>query len=331
MILSLKSLRAFKSKSAFIKPNGLIPVLSYIKFDIGTITKNNLQAFLVADMPGAEPMLVEELALWKAVDNATGETIEITQSGNTISIGKAKHQTIADAYPSNATPDGPAIPIDHLLPDIAICAALVSTEEMETQFNFVHIGGRIVAATDKIVAYYNEHPDEVPTMMLRKEVAFEVAKLKDVKFSENDSYHFFTTYGYLYGFSKPESKLLKLDEYFKLPVGAPSLALDKHDLISFNNYVIGYTPAALFWADVVVEGDALSLSFNDSEWNKSYSADVPAVVTGEHAPWRGNAVLMNRLLKVLPDDAITLYRLKEQYYISGESGFVALIQGAGVL
>lgn len=330
MILSVKSLKAFKSASSFIKPNGLIPVLAYIKFGAGTITKNNLNAFLVADMPGAEPMLVEELSLWKAVDNASGDTIELTRTDNTITIGKAKHQTITDAFPDNATPSGPAIPIDSILPDIAICSALVSTEELETKFHFVHVNNKSVGATDKIVMYYNTHPDDLPSMILRKEVAQTVSRLNGVSFSENDSYQFFTVPGMLYGFIKPEGKDFDLTQYFKLPVNAPSLVLNKSDIVAFSNYIIGYTPAALFWTDLVVDGP-VTLGFNDTDWKKSYSTDVDATITGEHPPIRWNAVLMQRLLNVLPDEQITMYRAKDQYYITGSSGYVALIQGAGIL
>lgn len=331
MILSVKQLKAFKSASSFIKPNNLIPVLAYIKFDHGTVTKNNLHSFLVADMPGAEPMLVEELALWKAVENTTGDELEITQDGDTITIGKAKHQTISDEFPVNATPKGPSLTIDEILPDIARCATLTSQEEIEGKFHFVHIGNGIVGATDKIVAYYNTQSIDVPEFMVRREVAVEVAKLKQVQFSENDSYHFFTIPGMLYGFSKPEAQFLNLADFFKLPDNAPVVELDKSDVIAFNNYVIGYTPAAFYLVDWLVNSGGLSLSFNDNEWKKSYSQDVAAEIAGDHEPFRYNAQLMNKLLKALPDERVRFYRIEKQYYIGGDNGFVALIQGMAIL
>jgi hypothetical protein len=332
MKLRTADLKSFKSNSAGIKANTILPILSYLKFEKNKVTKNALNSFIIQDMPGATDMLVDEKTLWSLVDKTKSETIDITQKDGRVTITDGTYKPVTatdsiDTYPVAQAPEDKWINVSGLLADIKTSSAFVDNGPIEMNRSFIYIGRNRISATDANIMYYKQIEFE-KEIILRKETALTISRFNNAEFSDSDSYHFFKTGTCIYGFSKPEATFFDMSvvivkDYNKLP----SLTVDKSPIIEFNEMCQSMCPAKFWLAQMTIKKDSVGLYFNDTDFEQENDVMVSAEVNKEHDVFKYNCVLLNQLLKNLPDQLLTLYRYKSMYFVEGLGGYTAVIMG----
>ncbi len=332
MKIKTADLKSFKANSASIKANTILPILSYLKFEKNKVTKNALNSFIIQDMPGATDMLVDEKTLWALVDKTHSDTIEITKTDNRVTITDGKFKPVHSAedinnYPVVQEQKGEWVAIGELLPDIKIASSFVDSSVMEINRSFIYVGKKRISATDANIMYYKV-VDFEKEIILRKETALTICRFSEADFSDSDSYHFFKTGSCTYGFSKPEMGFFDMSvvivkDYNKLP----SLTIDKSEIVEFNEICQGLCPAKFWLANMEVVKDSVHLVFNDADYESENDVTINCEVNKEHDVFRYNCVLLNQLLKNIPDQLLTFYRSRNMYFIEGLGGYTAIIMG----
>ncbi len=326
MKLQTAQIKAFRNASASIKQNNILPILSYLKFDNGFITKNNLESFITmpADFEGS--FLVDEKRLYGFVDNITSPEFEVTIKDGKIILtdGKFKQNSPTDEvslFPVNITPDGDETIIEPSdMWAIKYATSFTQEDEVNPYMKCVFIGNGIIAATNSFIAY-TEKTKLANTIILQKETAIAISKYESVIFSENESYQFFTCNDIKYGFVKKDTKFLDMKVFSVLPDVA-GMTLNKEVIINFCSMCIASTPAGAT-LEANIEGGCLVMLYPDHNIDISTPLDLP--IESTLPDFRFQPFLMSKMLKAVPDSELTFYRGKDKYFINGESGFVALI------
>lgn len=329
MILQTEHLRKFMAAASAIKANNLMPILGYIKFDTNTATKNALNSFIVYDMPGAEPMLIEEKVLFAFVNNTATDTITITQKNGRIYMkGNRPFDCPAttDEYPVIPETDNlPFLMPEDLLTAIGQASHFISEGDIEERRIFVFVGKRAVCGADGFTCYCKHMDYDVPEIVLIKPVAALWGKFQEAQFSENEKYQFLAVPGARYGFIKPVFFFQNLSPMFNIPDDAPRLELNKQRIIDFNKASIDSTPAELVRIGIRV-GETVRLVFTDKDYEINGEEEI-GTAPGIIEDFDYNAAFMNRMLKAIPDETLTFYKSTHRYYITGDSGVILMIMG----
>ena len=77
MKLSTKQLKQFNSIAGGMKQNNILPILSYLRFKDGTITKNNLESFVTMEADFEGSVLIDEKILMSFVEYTNAEEINV--------------------------------------------------------------------------------------------------------------------------------------------------------------------------------------------------------------------------------------------------------------
>jgi hypothetical protein len=169
---------------------------------------------------------------------------------------------------------------------------------------------------------------ELPEILLRRDTAMSISKLSEVRFAQTDSFHFFESGNCLYGFVKQaDVKFFDMTVFAKFEKSS-KFVLSKSDFIDLNDMVTGTAVSKISNPSFVVEKGNLNYSFEDTGYEISISRSIP--VEGDDIPeiFHFQAALIGKLMKSVPDELLTFHRvMNERYYVTGDSGFVALIIG----
>ena len=77
MKIPTKQLKAFNSAAGSMRQNSILPILSFLKLDKRTITKNNLEAFITMDIDFEGSYLIDEKILMGFIESVDAEEIDI--------------------------------------------------------------------------------------------------------------------------------------------------------------------------------------------------------------------------------------------------------------
>lgn len=330
MKLLTSELRQFKSNAAFIKANNILPILSFLKVQPGSITKNNLNSFLVQNISySGQPFLIEERILMTMVDNTSAEEITVAVGDGKVTISDGTTKTTSDSlplaeFPSNAIPDTDPIAFSgELLDQIFIASRFVEDEADNIVKTCVFISPDAVRSSNGFIAYEMKMATNCPNIFIPRTTTVAIAKLQAVSFSENASYQFFTTDKYQYGFVKAEYKFIDMSSFFQLGE-VPTFTIAKDGLIYFNNQAIANAVSKVAATIMSVKPGEVSLTMKDN----SYNVDTSSVLTvdgGRDGELKYNPVLLNRLLKAMQGDVLTVHQASGKYYFTSEDGSMSLI------
>lgn len=329
MKLLTAELKAFKAKASMIKDRSSIPILDFLKFDKGTVTKNNLNSFLVQEIQCDESFLISEKILMNLVDRTSAKEIEVEVSDKRIKISDGLQSFTSptenlDYFPKNDMPEGDPVNLSGSVIEAIFVASrfILDEDDMPAKCN-VFIGNGSVCGNNGFVAYFESVKEKIPNMVLSKHVATAISKFPEVDFSENKSYHFFSSGKSKFGFSKPTYPFFDMSIISKIPEGSPAFSMNKSPFVAFNDGCISASPSKTIISSMDLNGK-LHLEMNDSAFAIDAAADIEA--TGKNtAKFHFNPVMMNTLLKGVPDETLTFHQSENKYYITGESGFVSLI------
>ena len=332
MKLNVEQLKRFKANSASIKSNGIIPILDYLKFDKGTVTKNAMGSFVIQKIDGCtKSFLVDEKILMNFVAYTSSPTIDIEIKDGKVIMSDGSTKKISptepiENFPTNDESDDKPVTVDReVLESVGIASQFVIEEEAQTAKSFVFVGNKHVCGSNGMIAYVDEFVEDLPQMILDKQIAYTISKYSTVKFSKNDSYIFFETDDLKFGFVKPEIAFFDESPFGKFEATS-SFTMNKSELVAINDMVINDTVSKIATASIYVKKNKLFFEMNDVgyEVNTTKQIDVDG---NDTEVFNYNPTLMNKLLKSIPDSEVTFNQTPNRFYITGDSGFVALIIG----
>lgn len=332
MKIKVSELRAFKSNAGFLKQNNLLPILSYLKFDKGTITKNNLSSFILQKITDfKESFLVDEKILMNFIDNTSASEIEILLKDKRILIsdGMTKVYSPTDdikIFPSTDEDEYEKVELaEEVIAAIKIASHFILPEEGDMPVKaYVFVGGSLVAGSNGFIVYVEKFKDQLPNFLISKEVSACIGKFTSVDFSQSDKYYFLENKVLKFGFIKPTQGFVDFSPFSEFNRNTPAFTINKNEFIQFNDIAISSTPLKGTVATFSVEDKKLNLNMNDTSYEISVSKEIPieGSMEGSFAFLPSN---INPLLKNVPDELLTFYQAKDRYYVTGQSGFVSFI------
>lgn len=322
MKLLTKELKAFNSIAGGMKQNSILPILSYLKFEDGYITKNNMESFVMMEADFKGKCLIDEKILMSFVDAVNAEEIDvkINEKSIIISHGKEKMTSPTDDiknFPTNTITEGKEIELSNEVIKAVKVAANFTQERDNTPYtSCVFIGKGIVAASNGFIAYCEKAEETLPEIILEKGAISAIRNFDTVSFSENDSYQFYTNHVFKFGFAKTETKFLNMKPFSIVPDGE-RVSINKQEIIKFCDICANSCTGRVVVASIVKD----KLVMKDA----AYEIDYEKPLSVELADFTFNPVLMGKLLKSVPDEKVEFVRAEMKYYITGASGFVSLI------
>lgn len=342
--LRTKDILDFRNDSGKIKPNEVFPILSYLKIEFKEnyccLTKNGLSSFVKKNIPADcksedGTILVDELKLFNFAEAISTDSFEITSIDNKIKLKASLKATLA-------TDDLAKFPINDIIPSewhklyiehlmtIGTCVAFIEETSEKSMHLKTHIfcKNNTIVASNGNIAFYKKVTDPIPEMIIRREVGQAISGFQGAEYASNDSYDFFRSENLLYGFSKSESKFYDLSTLGKIESNDKSFAINKDELIKYNNACIKSTNSkiinTIFRAKSSTE---LELIFNDPDSGVDEFLGTVEIKDGS-GEFKYNPQIMNNLLLSIPATICYFYPGKNKYYVTDElQSFVSLIMG----
>jgi hypothetical protein len=331
MKIKTAELRKFKSNSSFIKQNSILPILGYLKFDGGTVTKTNLNSFIIQGIDFKGSFLVDENILMNFLNFTNSETIDISVKENRVIIsdGKTKVSSPTDdvnVFPTTSSSVDEKVPVSNeVFCAIRVASNFVDALDLPDIRSHVFVGEKSIAGCNAFIGYVENFKDKLPKMVLSKEVATVIGKFNEADFSENETYVFFETNNCMYGFVKPTYPHADLSRVSQYDSKGKSLIVDKEEVLSFTDMCISSTKTKGLLATMSVKSGKMNLEMKDADFqvdvNKTF--DVNGTMEGV---FNFNPELMSRMLKNIPETEVSLYPSDKACHVTGDSGFISSIQ-----
>lgn len=327
----LSDIRSFKKNSSHIKKNGIIPILDYVKFDNGTITKTNLNEFVVQDSSFTGSFLIEERVLFNFIEYTNSPEITFIADGKKVTLSDGTQKTTAtqgdiELFPvTEECPKETVSLTDTILKVFGAAAKYTQEAQHDLIISHIYIGGDTVLASDRYIAFYKKIDRELPKTAIPKGVAEKVSSIDPADFSQTERKLFFKTSKVLYGFQKTEAVYFDLNKFFVFEKDT-SFHVPKSELIAFNDMCLSMSPLRICHPTLEIKNGKLYLSAVDGDYGVDNEKEIEVV--GEMGEkFKYDASQMNRLLKTAPDDELTFCPVPGRMYITGDSGFTSLIIG----
>lgn len=325
MKIKVRQLKQFNSVASGVKKNTILPILSFLKFDKGTVTKNNLESFVTMEIDFEGSCLIDEKILIGFIDSIEAEEIDVEVKGNTVVLSHGKRKV---SSPTDQLEFFPSVPVPDNELDIFISQDLLKSIKVASNFTMdlegspyascVHIGGGLVGATSGFIAYVEPMDEKLPDVVLEKNMVAVLKGLEFALFNQSDSYVFLKSGNFVFGFIKKDTKFLNMGRFKALPEGEPTL-MPKKEFEGFcdlcNDYSVGKS-----YSLATVKGKELSMVDVD------YGIDCKEELPVSLPDFSFNPAYMGKLLKALPDENLKFLKDQNKYYITGEKGnYVSLI------
>lgn len=327
--IPVADIRAFKKNTSHIKKNNIMPILDFIKFDNGEITKTNLHEFVVQESIFTGSFLIEERVLFNFIEYTNAVEITFVADGNKITLSDGSQKTTAtqgdvSLYPRTEMPPIEAISLtDTILKLFGAAAKYTKEDDKDLIISHIFIGGNVITASDRYIAFYRKIDRELPKTAIPRSVAERISSIDPADFSQTENKLFFKTSKTLYGFRKTEATFVDLSKYFDYKKST-SFHAPKSDLIGFNEMCLSMSITKLCYPILEVKNGKLKLTANDGDFAIDNEKEIEVVGQME-GQFKTDASWLNRLLKTSPDEELTFCRVNNIMYITGDSGFTSLI------
>lgn len=341
-----EDLTAFRTQAAdiIISKKDVLPVLIFLKVkidgDFATITKSNNRSFIIKTIPNDSEdceFLVDEETLYNFLDLMDGDYVNFSLEGVRIVLtaGRAKMISGTDQphlYPKIDLSNENWIPMTKLsIVTAGICSKLIMDGEIMDAKSHVFAGNNSVSGTDANIGYYQHVNENLPNLVLRKEVAQCMSKMSSTHYGSNLSYDLFRDDQTLYGFSKSEYPFCDLGIFFT-GVNGPNFnsggfSTAKSNIARFCQSCVNSGNDILSAIFQMMPGGLLHLEMVDAANNLDIHKDIP--IKGESAvDFKFNPEQMNDLLKVIPSDDVFFWPGVKRYFITDKDRtFTAVIMG----
>lgn len=188
MKLNTTEIKKFKIVSDSIKSRNILPILNYLKFDNGTITKSNGESFVVMDADFEGSFLVDESQLMSFIEKVNSKEIEIEVEGKRLLLINPNKKQERMASPTEpvenflnvAETGGEEIEFDdELIEQIKTASAFTTERENLPYTSCVFLGNGIVGAVNGFIAYAKKIEVDVPKIVLEKNVTDAIKRFKN--------------------------------------------------------------------------------------------------------------------------------------------------------
>lgn len=334
--VSVSDIRSFKKNSSHLKKNGIIPILDYVKFDNGTITKTNLNEFVVQESNFSGSFLIEERVLFNFIEYTNSPEISFIADGKKVVLSDGIQKTTStqgDAALFPETEEAPRETIsltDTILKLFGAAAKYTKDDQHDLIVSHIFIGDDVITASDRFIGFYRKIDRLLPKTAIPRGVAEKVSGIDPADFSQTERKLFFKTGKVLYGFQKTEAVYVDLQKYFNYNKDV-SFCAPKSDVIGFNEMCISMAPPQqkICHPTLDIVNGKLHMSAVDGDYGVDNEKEID--VSGDiGTKFKYDAHQMIRLLKTAPDDDVTFSRNGNVMYITGESGFTSLIMGLNI-
>ena len=159
MKLLTSDLKLFKAKSSVIPANTMLPILSYLKFENGKVTKNSLNAFITMDIACDGEFLIDEKQLMAFVAYTKDDIISVTKKGNSVLISDStaiKYTSPTEPIENFPVNDMPItadwVEVNQgVLNDLSTASLFNVENEINPVMSHVYIGNGYVAGTAETI------------------------------------------------------------------------------------------------------------------------------------------------------------------------------------
>lgn len=287
MKIKTSELREFMPLAAAVPSKGILPILSYIKFSNGTLTKTDLSTYVIHEISAqGEDMLLNEKILSAFLKDCRGDEFTIIKEGDEIFLVDGKRKTKFATEDMTLFPEVPTrgdeVPIE--LNQEALTAIYSASKNIgETKLNdfvdFVHITDGMVIGTDRASLFCKKIP-ELPNLIIDAYCASVITKFTSVNFFQSGNYNFFTTGKTIYGFVQYANIKTPPQLSSFVPTKKPNtfMEFETRDLIGFCESAMAYSPSPII--SFTMNGG--SLSFVDAEYRVDSVQELD--VTGDYKP-----------------------------------------------
>jgi hypothetical protein len=336
-----KELNQFKEKAVNIDTNTTIPILAYIKIEIDngicTIVKDNLEAFVINEFPDTInnecSFLVNENTLFKFLAFSESRFIQFELGVNKIRIfddyssvecstERPQYFRMPELYPTTWT----KISRD-TLDSIGVAAKLIFSNEIDGQKSNVYVGNGHVAGTDGTIGYCGEMVEKMPNIVLSKNIADIVSKLKYCQYSYSTAYDYFGEDLITYGFLRNENTFFDFAPLFGEIERDFSFKISKNLILEFCDLCIKTIKSKreVFFASIHPEKNSLVLTMEGSDIKIQHNIPLNK---GDFKRFKFNPERMKVLLKALPCETVYFYPGDKRYFITdSEKTFTSVIMG----
>lgn len=323
MTVKTSDILEFQRNSAAIKTNGLLSVLAYLLLDENRLTKNNLAAFVTQQIEtdNKEKVLIDEKELFSFASFTDDEVFNVELSGVNIILKdkstETSHPACFDDFPLNdeSTSQTGIILNEDVLQSLAIACNFLADEEIQTFRSYIFVGDSHIVASDGFVGYFKRNDTIKNHIVVSRDCAQAISKLKTVIFTENDSYTFYESDKLFYAFSKREIKYLNLSSFARLDT-EESFIINRNDFIKFNDMCqasVIRIPTASFKA---IDKSVLQIKLDANAFDiKKEKNILYAGAATPDASFGFNPINMNRILKSMIEDKLHFYKGDHRYFI----------------
>lgn len=332
MKIKVSDLKRFKSNASSLKVNRLLPILSYIKFADGEVTKNSQHSFFTQKINGiTEPFLVDEKTLMNFVDNTQSEDIDIKIKDHRVFITDGKIKISAPTEDVSIFPEPDKNVNDkfeissELMSSIKIASTFIFTDESEPNRSNVFVGEGVVGASNGFVAFVDKADENCPSFLISKRICNSVLSMDKVKMSQTEKFIFFESDTSMFGFIKTEYPFINFSKFLQYDKDSEKkFEVNKHEFIRFNDMAMSSTPAVVVTAKITCDNGLLKMDMNDSAYERHVVSEVgvEGFIEGEfeYQPHH-----MNQLLRNMPGNDMTFYQSENKLFVTGEGGSTSLI------
>lgn len=335
MKLKTAELKQFKQNASFIKTRGIIPILGYLKVDNGTITKTSLENFYTQKIDAKGSVLLDEVQLYNFLAKTPEPTIDITVKDRRIFIsdGGTTPKVSFQEQDFSVFPSLKSVGEEekYSISNEVFCAinfASKYTDSMDAPDARAHVfvGDNMVFGGNGIICYTEKFKENLPKMVILKDVAQVIGKFNEASFSENDNWFFFETEIGTYGFIKstfPYTDMSKLISYSK---DEYAFEVDKGDLLNFSDICVSASISKLKTATLSVKSNKLFMQMEDPDFNVDVNHSIPIGNGNMKEEFTFNPVMMSTMLNNIPDTELICYEKPKALIFTGPSGFSSIIQ-----
>jgi len=322
-------IRSFKKSSSHIQNKGVLPILDYIKFDNGAITRTNINEFVIQESTFTGSFLIEERILFSFIDYTNASDVTFVTDGKRVVISDGSQKASSTQGDISLFPIPEEMPketvslTDTILKHFGAAAKYTKEGGDDLRKTHIFIGGDTILASDANIAFYRKIDRMLPKTAIHRSVAQRVSSIDPADFAQTEKKLFFKAGKVIYGFQKTEATYIDMSSFFKYE-NLDSFHAPKDELIAFNDTCLSMSKLKICHPFLEIKDGKLIMSAVNSDFGVDNEKEIEVVGKME-GKLQYDAATLNRLLKTAPDEELTFSRGKGMVYITGDSGFTSLI------
>lgn len=325
MNIKVSDLKKFQKLSGHIRPSGITPASTCLKFGGGAIVKNANSAFISYDCVDAnEDILVDELALNSLLNATFSDFINICVKSGKVVISDTRDKIPCGFIESKEFNNPPICETNKkaLSPEFLDALHLAADtctgyKNPATLYMFVHIGKNMIAAGNGFMGVVFPIVEDY-TVVLEKNIARLVSSHNITSMCESKGHYFFYADDFVMGFSKQEIGFCEMGKHMNGGKDR-TFTVASSDIRSFNSLALSLCKD---YSIVTMETG----KFEMTDHRIDYAPTRPAPELTLPEPFHYNAENMNQVVTALGVETLDFYHSDKAYFIkSTETKATAII------